>query len=175
MTTCTDVDECSEGSHTCHPSATCRNTLGGLVLFLDSFFTLGGFVLFLVSFLRWAGLSFSMFPFLHSQGFVASTHELSSIFLDAGTPAPVPPHAPHSYAPPPACLRGKNTWMGEFFEISASHEICFPGLNGETVATFARATQAVWIAPRCRAYAPNRESTPDAVRSARLEPPAPIR
>jgi len=29
VTTCTDVDECSEGSHTCHPSATCRNTLGG--------------------------------------------------------------------------------------------------------------------------------------------------
>jgi len=29
VTTCTDVDECSEGQDTCHPSATCRNTLGG--------------------------------------------------------------------------------------------------------------------------------------------------
>ena len=34
VTTCTDVDECSEGGHSCHPSATCRNTLGGFVLFL---------------------------------------------------------------------------------------------------------------------------------------------
>ena len=31
VTSCTDVDECSEGRHTCHPSSTCRNTLGGSV------------------------------------------------------------------------------------------------------------------------------------------------
>ena len=37
VTTCTDVDECSEGEHTCHPSATCRNTLGGSV---SSFFVI---------------------------------------------------------------------------------------------------------------------------------------
>ena len=35
VTTCTDVDECSEGEHTCHPSATCRNMLGGSVFFCD--------------------------------------------------------------------------------------------------------------------------------------------
>ena len=32
VTSCTDVDECSEGRHTCHPSSTCRNTLGGSVV-----------------------------------------------------------------------------------------------------------------------------------------------
>ena len=37
VTTYTDVDECSEGEHTCHPSATCRNTLGGSV---SSFFVM---------------------------------------------------------------------------------------------------------------------------------------
>ena len=52
VTTCTDIDEGSEGSHTCHPSATCRNTLGGLVLFLVSFFTLGGFVLVFLFYTR---------------------------------------------------------------------------------------------------------------------------
>ena len=32
VTSCTDVDECYEGRHTCHPSTTCRYTLSGSVV-----------------------------------------------------------------------------------------------------------------------------------------------
>ena len=65
--------------------------------------------------------------------------------------------------------------MGEtphFLRFQTVEKLLLPGQNGETVATSARATQAVSIVLRCRANARKQELTPDVVLSARLEPPA---
>ena len=121
VTTCTDVDECSEGEHTCHPSATCRNTLGGSV---SSFFVM--MLMVMVCLFR-VCLLFLLLIFSTLKSFscwavepLDSPYQTSlsppcqTKFSSAGTPAlALTPHTPLISAPPPACSRESNTWMGE--------------------------------------------------------------